>query len=279
MKKSPTQHAFFFNFFSRSKPSSPVVRLIRCLFLSGVVAFLGWPTQGFSWDVFPTTNKIDNPKKPYTYLTVRADDNQHAIPIEVYGAERLIDKEGKETLRRVEAPFFIYPSQFMLKPQQTQRVRIQWKGDWKQLKQEKAYRIIIDGAPVEIPRQEVKKGVSVGLNILKTFITSLYVAPKEASPSLKIVGRSIETIDDKKHLALTFLNEGNAHLTFFGPQIALYDNKTTYQFNADELKQAIGTVIILAGQERRCLIPCPDDIPAQLALDEAKVSLKLPRVR
>ncbi len=273
MKQLAAQRAWFF------QRHSFVIRLVGILYLSGLVACLGYPVKSFGWDVFPTTNQIEDPKKPYAYLTVRANDNKKSIPIEVYGAERLIDEKGKETLRRVEDPFFIYPSQFILKPQQVQRVRIQWKGDWKNLKQEKAYRIIIDGAPIENSRQEVKEGVSIGLNILKTFVTSLYVKPKEAKPSLKIVGRSIDKIDGKKHLVLTFLNEGKAHVTFFAPQIALYDKKMTYQFNADDIKKAIGTVIILAGQKRRCLIPCPADIPAQLALDEAKVSLKLPMVR
>ncbi|MEM7174466.1 MAG: hypothetical protein AAF443_00850 [Chlamydiota bacterium] len=237
------------------------------------------PMRSFCWNVSPMSNQITHKDKSYFFLTVTADESRSSIPIEVYGVKRMLDEKGNETHERVDDLFFIYPSQFLLEPRGMQRVRVYWKGNIKKLKTEEAYRIIIEGTPLEAEVEKLTDKVAVGIKLLKTFVTSLYVTPKNVKYKLKIVSHEVKQMDGKNSLVLHLHNSGDAHLTFFKPLIKLTHKRKSYTFDIDKIKDIVGTVVVLPGHHRECIIPLPTDFPTDFPIEAAKVSMDLKRIK
>ena len=236
------------------------------------------PIKIFSWYVTPTSNQIGEGDKNSCFLTIKALGDANSTPVEIFGAKRIIDEKGEESYERLDHLFFIYPSICVVPPGETQRIRVFWKGDFKKLQQEEAYRIVLQELPVEIKTKEISEKVSVGISLLKTFVTTLYVTPKKAKPKLTITSHEIIESEGEKCLVMNLQNQGTGHITFSESVITLEHEKTTYTLDPEYLKKVLGVTVMLPSHNREFLIPLPEDFPQNTFFDSSSVSLKILKI-
>lgn len=239
-----------------------------------ILALLLVPVSVFSWSVSPSNYTIEEGGNPYYYLTISARNITEAIPIEIYAAKRMIDKSGKNTWERIDDKFFIYPSICVVSPGGIQKVRVFWKGGFKDMKQEEAYRIIVESLPVAIKENKIRdadKGIRVGLQVLKTYVTSLFILPKNAKPNPLLQSYRITELNGEKVLVLTFKNLGNKHITLNNYALTLTSGQHTFQIDQDYVLKNNEILTLLPFHERECIIPFPNNFPMEFC----EVSMKI----
>lgn len=236
------------------------------------------PNFFFAWSVSPSNYTIKEGDNPHYYLTVNAQHVTESTPIEVYAAKRMIDKEGHNTWERIEDRLFIYPSIFVVPPGGMQRVRVFWRGDFKDMNQEEAYRIIVEGLPVSITEgqmTEVQEGIKVGLKVLKTYVTSLFIQPKNAQANPILESHQIIEDEGKKTLILNLKNRGNKHISLDQYIVTLKSEGGSFEINQDHILKTNEVLTLLPFHERECVIPLPTTFPLDFPLDSYEVKFKI----
>jgi fimbrial chaperone protein len=137
-----------------------------------------------------------------------------AIPIVIHVTERKLLENGEEE-RPDTAELAVYPSQFMLEPNETKSIKISWQGE-ESVPNEKSYRIIVEEVPVEFSAKSANKGA---VRILINYVGSIYVNSSKTEGNLVL--EKIEPAEDKKFLNFLFNNKGNGHAILKAPSIDL----------------------------------------------------------
>lgn len=190
------------------------------------------------------------------------NDTKDSLAVEMSVVKRQMDIIGQESYSDANDDFLIYPPQILIKPNEKQTVRITWLGD-SNLKQELAYRLIAQQLPIKLESSENTQKTSVGqVKVLMRYMGSLFVRPKNAQHQLVL--DNIKRQNNNKgvdEFVITLHNQGTARavLKNFNLQLTA-TGKTTVKLNPEQLGR-INNAVILAGNKRRFIIPCPNGLP------------------
>ncbi len=179
------------------------------------------------------------------------NDSSEPIAVEVTIKGRQMGFQGEEKLiDEAEDDFVLYPPQFIVPPQGTQTINVQWIGE-ADLKEEKAFRLIAEQVPVNLQKPDKKEAARV--QILLRYVGALYVTPKGAKS--KIIVEAVKETKNKKgerQLSVVLHNQGNRHTLL--EDITLKLGNLTLK--GDQLKGMKGENL-LAQTRRQFLIPYP----------------------
>jgi len=189
------------------------------------------------------------------------------VAVEIHMKKRVVDINGQETQPDAEADFVVYPPQILLKPGETQTVRVTWLGD-PNPSSELAYRIIAEQLPVNLPViQQEQNGVKINLKALYVYVGSVFITPRQAAPKV-VVSEAVcqATQGTHKKLALTLENQGTAHTYLTDFNLHLSPSATEKNSNNSvHLKPAelpgINGENLLASSKRQFMLPCPANFP------------------
>jgi fimbrial chaperone protein len=179
------------------------------------------------------------------------NDTASRMAIQVTIAKRFMNLDGQERLVEEEDDFLVYPPQMIIRPGQTQIVRLQWLGQIAP-KKELTYRIIAEQLPINLTAKQTK-----GVNIVLRYIGSIYVVPKGAKSQVVIDKVAPLKKSKGKYLAITFKNKGNRHTRLDKLQLKLIDtNRHTVTLAGKQLPGIDGQ-LVFAKQKRRFLLAWP----------------------
>lgn len=191
------------------------------------------------------------------------NDTSEQIAVEISMAQRKMSLEGKETTEKADDDFLVYPSQIVLPPGGVQSVRVTWLGNPNPEK-ELAYRIIAEQLPINLKKPEPSETQTItgSVKVMFRYLGSVYIRPKNAQSKVMISNVSQEKgADGKEQLAITFDNQGNRRAVLSELNL----NLTSQQGNQISLKpeelEGVNNGVILAGNQRRFLIPWPKQLP------------------
>lgn len=191
------------------------------------------------------------------------NDTSEQIAVEISMAQRKMSLEGKETTEKADDDFLVYPSQIVLTPGGVQSVRVTWLGNPNPEK-ELAYRIIAEQLPINLKKPEPSEPQTItgSVKVMFRYLGSVYIRPKNAQSKVMISNVSQEKgADGKEQLAITFDNQGNRRAVLSELNL----NLTSQQGNQISLKpeelEGVNNGVILAGNQRRFLIPWPKQLP------------------
>lgn len=184
------------------------------------------------------------------------------VAVEIRMTKRVVGLDGAETQPSAEADFAVYPAQILLKPGETQTVRVTWLGD-PQPPQELSYRIIAEQLPINLPviKQE-QNGLQVDVKALYVYVGSVYITPRGVAPKVVVEQAMCQQgPGDRRDLALTLANEGTVHTYLTNLSLNLTAaGSNTIHLTPDQLKGIDGENM-LAGSKRQFMLPCPAGFP------------------
>lgn len=170
------------------------------------------------------------------------------LPVEMTVMKRTV-VDGHEKLVPADNDFVIFPPQFLLKPSETQTVRLQWIAGEK-LTQSTSYYVYATQVPVPL-----KPGES-GVVVSYRFGISVQVVPNRVEPKLVVVSIDPETND--KGVAgfkLTLRNEGTRYARLAENSLDLTSAAGVQHWDPEKLKKATGVGFMLPGETRSFFIP------------------------
>ncbi|MEM8727121.1 MAG: fimbria/pilus periplasmic chaperone [Chlamydiota bacterium] len=246
------------------------------------IFFLYFQSEVFCWGVSPSRYTIKEGDKHYYHLDINAANTTTATPIEVTAARRAVDKYGRESWEPIEDRFLIYPSLCVVPPGGSQKVRVFWKGNFKDTREEEAYRIIVQSLPVDLNKDridEVREGVKIGLNVLKKYVTSLFVEPKKAQAKLVIKSHSVTELDEGKGIVVNLKNLGNKHITLIDYILVLSSGRHLFEIDRKHISQTNSASTLLPFHEMEWIVPIPADLPKDFDLEACKLTMKVLKSR
>ena len=176
------------------------------------------------------------------------------VAVQISILKRSMDIDGNETYVPADSDFTVYPPQTVLRPKQSQTIRVMWLGKVKPAK-ELNYRILAEQLPVNLSK-ETKPGAKV--NIMLRYLGTIYIVPKGAKSRLVLDSVTQEkTTDNKTNLVITLQNQGTAHALLKDLKLQLTADDKTIELPAEALK-GIAAENVLSQQKRRFIIPCPE---------------------
>jgi len=206
---------------------------------------------------FKPMNAEFSPTKGTTrsFTAINTSKNELAA-VQMSIADWHVDIDGIETYTNNEEDFLIYPSQMILKPEQTQVVRVTWLGN-KSQETELAYRIIAEQLPVDL-NAEAFEG-SGRIKVMMKFIGGLYITNPSAKPNIILKSTIEENYDT---IRLIFENNGMRHDHLHDLSIAFTSKDTDIKVTLHkEQLDGINGENILAKTSRRFKIPWPEKLP------------------
>jgi fimbrial chaperone protein len=196
--------------------------------------------------------------------TVTNTSPDKILTVQIYATTREIGLNGEETnnQEKAEADFVIYPPQVILKPGETQLVRVSWLGDPNPPK-ELTYRLIAEQLPVDTDTQTTTtQGRTIGITTLIRYAASVYITPPNAAPEAIVESATHQkSKTGTDQLVLTLENKGTAHLLLNDLIFTLTPkNQPDKTLITEELPGVTGENM-LAGIRRRFVIPWPKNLP------------------
>ena len=174
---------------------------LAAMFLLGSIAAV----HSFTFE--PMTISFD-PSGPGTVRTFRLkNDSKERIAVRVTILSRKNEVDGSEVNAAVpDGAFVVFPSRFVLEPDATRSLKVQWKGG-DPGNREAAYRIIAEQVPVEFQARQ-----GSGISILLKYVGALYIRPPRASGSdVKVVSAIGAEKKGKRGISLRLRNNGGIH--------------------------------------------------------------------
>lgn len=224
------------------------MKLTRILFTLYLISISVNGLAAFNFQPISMDFSDSGTKSGQSFHAVNDTEKKIALQVKIY--KRTMDTEGKDVLEEAPGDFFIYPSQMILDPEQQQRIRVQYKGP-KVLKNEIAYRIIVDQVPVKFSDKS-----SGGLQILFRYIGSIYIVPDRFNIEVTIT--DIKRNNDK--LQITVVNTGNTHTILKNCSIIIDSDTKKIRLNPDDIKD-LNDTNILAGTKRIIELKWPPGLP------------------
>lgn len=170
------------------------------------------------------------------------------LPVEMTVMRREL-KDGKESAVPADEDFVLFPPQFLLKPGETQTVRLQWVGQ-SSLDRSQSYYIYATQIPV--PLKEGESGVVVNYR----FGISVHVEPRGASPSVEVVGIKPGQNDaGVKGFTLSVRNDGTRYARMSEYSLAIDGPGGPTSLSPEQLKPATGVGFLLPGESHDYFIP------------------------
>ena len=153
----------------------------------------------------------------------------------------------------------------ILKGGQKRLVRVIWKGD-KNLKEENAYRLIAESLPIKtetaINGSDDNNNVKIGINLGVRYVSSLYVAPLESKPNIKITRSVVEIENDQLMLVIDFENQGTRHELLNSRNLEVTTGNTVVKITKEEMEKALpGRYNLLAHHKLTVRLPLQATFP------------------
>jgi len=222
---------------------------IRSLLLISICFFIGVASAtAFSFSPMTVSIAPFGANAVMTYKVTNESDQQTAVSIKV--ATRTIDTAGVEKNEPVDKLFLVFPARVVLKPNSSQNVKVQYRGN-AAITSELAFRVIAEQLPVDFT-----KSTTSGVNILLTYVAALYVTPKNATPKL-IFDKAVGILEEgKAGLQVTVKNTGTRHALLANPKakIIQVSGVAPLEFSGEAMA-AIDGQNILALSERSFFMP------------------------
>ncbi len=260
----------------------------RTALLTALVACVAVPL--FPLSFAPMLSEIDlQDGQGRARFTVR-NEYGRPVAVQIEARTREIDIHGNEGREPTDA-LAVYPTQLVLDAGERQQIAVEWLEG--RIDKERAFRVIAEEVPVDL---EDRSDSRARLRMNMRYVTSLYIRPEGAAPDIriteaKVVGRSEvepsngdEALEEPVEPAETAESEESAATTD-GPfaEIRL-DNQGTSRATLGDLKFVIapagdadrngdekamsvtvdgsaslrGSQVVLAGAQRRILLPLPE---------------------
>jgi fimbrial chaperone protein len=186
------------------------------------------------------------------------------VAVEIQMAKRQVNLDGTETHPSAEADFVVYPPQMLLKPGESQTVRITWLGDPHPSK-ELAYRIIAEQLPINLSEIEQQQGgATIRMKALYRYVGSIFITPPHVAPKVVLEQAVCQAESgNNPQLMLTLANLGTAHTYLNGLKLNLAplgQERRVVHLSSEQLK-GIRSANLLAGSKRQFKLACPIDFP------------------
>jgi fimbrial chaperone protein len=190
------------------------------------------------------------------------NDGSEPLAVEVRLARRTIAEDGTETLTPIGDELILFPPQMIVRPGQSQAVRVQWKGP-PTLDREQNYRIITEQLPVNLERARVGNAL-IGMTL--RYQGTLYVRPARAKPAVGVEQARIErAANGGSQLAITLVNTGTRHAILGSNlEVTVRAGQQSVTLAGEKTGPLLGANL-LAGGRRSFVVPLPAALPAGAA--------------
>ena len=243
-------------FYKQRKTITPNRQILMSKYLNPLALFLllfsFQIAHAFQIEPMEVTLQPVGPKSQSMYKITNPSDKPLAIQVKI--ATRKQNLDGSELHEEAEDDFLIYPPQMIIKPNSSQKVRIQWLGDTTP-ESEVPYRFIAEQLPIQLTKKELS-----GVNMILTVMGTIYIAAPNTKSQIMV--DKVEPYNTEKggqKLALTVSNHGTAHQILRNPKITI-QNGDKVLILTDIQTKGLSDMNVLPGSTRRFLIPWPDGL-------------------
>lgn len=209
--------------------------------------------------------------------------------VEVSARTRRVDEDGTEHQDDADDDFAIFPRQIVLRPGQSQAVRVQWLGKAPPAT-ELAYRLIAEQLPLDPPPLRTTGASAAGtaprsgampradgvqIRVLMRYEAALYVVPPGARG--RVVTGAVERVvapadaaqgppaaggGDPGRLRITLENAGTAHVLLHGARLTLTAADGSVHHLAGAQLGELAGANLLANTRRHFIVTAPAGLPA-----------------
>jgi fimbrial chaperone protein len=234
--------------------------MLRLLALAMTLGAAATPAQAYR--VEPMSLELESAGRGAQGAFRVINDGTEPVAIEVRLAARSLAEDGTETLSAVGDQFILFPTQMILRPGQSQAVRVQWKAD-ANLPREQNFRIITEQLPVNLQRERAG-GAQIGITL--RYQGTLYVRPDRAKAAVAVQEARVEPAPGGgSQLALLLANNGTRHAILGTDlKVTVRAGKETVTLEGEKTGAMLGANL-LAGNKRRFVVPLPAALPAGAA--------------
>lgn len=251
---------------------SRTLSLLRPRHLAGAVVFLlalgpVLAPSAAAYRVVPLTIELEPTGRGSQGQFRVINDTERPVALQVTIQKREIGLDGKDILSPVEeGQFVLFPPQMVLRPGQSQAVRVQWRGDPAPAG-ELAFRVITEQLPINLQRER-QGGAQVTL--LLRYEGTLYVVPANTAAEIVVDGAEPVT-DDKgeQKLRVTVSNKGNRHAILGNLKLSVTTGGQSVTVPTEQLEGMTGANV-LAGATRQFDVAWPQSLsvgPVQVGLE------------
>lgn len=180
------------------------------------LAFL-LPLQLFAFKFSPMSQTLEMSQGQLSVQFFVENEATQPIAIQLSSATRSMKENGEEVNSKAEDEIEIFPEQLILEPHQKRSIKVSYKGT-KDIKIEKAYRIIAEQLPVELSE---KKSKASSIKVLLRYVAALYVDPGKTES--QIVYQESKIKDKKIYVVVE--NKGTRHQVLTNLRIQVVQKK------------------------------------------------------
>ena len=223
---------------------------------SGLIFSLGHDAEAQTYQFSPIFAQVGTSGPTASTTFVAKNVSTEMVALEVKLVKRSHSLDGVENRVSDDTDFIISPPQMVLKPGQSQSVRVQYVGDPK-VDVEQAYRILVNQVSIDFEQKSSGAKVLVNYN----YEVAFYVTPAKAKPEISLV--SVEKMageNGRPMLGVTLESKGNTRAILSGPQLSVTSKGKSVALSGDAVKDLEGAVI-MAKSKRRIALPWPAGLP------------------
>lgn len=186
------------------------------------------------------------------------NDTERPVALQVTIQKRETAIDGADVLTPTEeGQFVLFPPQMVLRPGQSQAVRVQWRGSATPEK-ELAFRVITEQLPINLQRER-QGGAQVTL--LLRYEGTLYVSPANAAPVVAVDSAKAATNEEgQQRLTVTLSNTGTRHAILGNLKLSVTAGGQSVTMTPEQLEGMTGANM-LAGATREFSVPWPEGLP------------------
>lgn len=213
----------------------------------GVLLLVAAPAAAFQLQPMSASIDPQSGTSTTTFDVLNTTDAPIAVQMRV--TTRRIEPDGTELNEDASDQLQLFPSQVILRPEQTQTVRVRWLGDGVP-DEELPFRVVAEQLPVNLGRDQDEAS---GVRMMLRYRATLYVRPEGAAPDVSVTDLSV----GESEISMTVENRGTAHALLADGLLVLRTGSEETEIPAEEV-EALATVNVLPGGVRRVRVPRAD---------------------
>lgn len=223
----------------------------------GLISLLIMLPRGLGFGLIPITMEFE-PSGRGASRSFRIDNSSaEPVAVQISIVAREMDLDGKETYIPATNEFTIFPPQAVVRPKQSQAVRVTWIGN-KAPAKELNYRIIAEQLPVNLKKNTTTGGA---VNLVIRYLGTIYIVPRGAKPEVVLESANVEKDPDgKTQLVLVLHNRGTAHSLLNDLKLKVVAADQTLALAGEDQLKGMISENILGQHKRRFKIPCAESL-------------------
>lgn len=223
----------------------------------GLAATALVPLPAAAFQLVPISQDFEPSGRGVNQVFQVENDRNEPVTVTIKMTRRTVDLDGNETMPETE-DFTVFPTEIILQPKSSRGVRVKWVGD-PAPKAELPYRIIAEETPLNMRRDA--PGASVFLTV--RYIGSVYVVPKGTKADIVVASaRAVPAGQGGSQLEVVLENKGSRHAIIDEPSLTVTSGGTSITLDKAIVDGRLNGENILAGGQRRFLLPMPAGLPA-----------------